>query len=104
MAFKTQAEIYQHLLSGGSISSDHTEGKLYLKEGTQFDGTCKRNYGFNNPERWQPAEELKKIVAHVEDDGDIYLSIEDSDACKERDKTTGFYKRVNVNLSTMEIE
>ena len=61
--FKTQAEIYQHLLDGGKIVSRNIFLRyLHLIDGvlSKEDGKPSRRWAFGDPNDWHPYEEPKE--------------------------------------------
>jgi hypothetical protein len=108
--FETQAEIYQALLDGKAVTNCYMILNLVdghpCYYGTTIRATltpfCLRSnrerYSFNAPEEWslyeEPREQIK-IVAHLCDDGEVYLSLDSSRYCVARDENDD-YKRIEL--------
>jgi hypothetical protein len=93
--FETQAEIYQALLDGKAVTNDYMILNLVDGHLCYYGTTSRERYSFNTPEEWslykEPREQIK-IVAHLYDDGDVYLSIDNSRFCVARDEADGYIR------------
>ena len=104
--FKSQKEIWEYLINGGVIIGINNN-KLYklingdlfikIKDWEKVDDVAL------NVTYWKKHTEPKKIVAHILENGDLFLCEKDSNIHKLRTKDSKI-KEVNVNLQTMEIE